>query len=623
MQNQRVELAVFIVALVAVVLAVATLARRFGTSAPLLLTVVGIIVGYLPGMPLIEVDREIVMLGLLPPLLYSAAIRTSLIDLKATIRGIGLLSVGLVIFTAVGVGIAVWALLGVPLPLAIAFGGVVAPPDAVAATAVAKRIGLPRQLVTLLEAESLFNDATALVIVRMGLVALGASVTVWDVSSQFLWAAGGGIAIGIAAAYLIGLVRRRITHTVTDTALSFLCPWLAYLPAEEVHASGVLSVVTAGVLLGHKSMYFQTAQSRIAERVNWATIQFVLENAVFLIIGLQAHAIVQGVADIGWARVGYISVLVLLVVILLRPLWIFTTMLVWRSKQWPWSTTAKVAAITSWAGMRGVVTIAAAFTLPTDAPERDLLVLLALVVTAGTLLIQGYSLPWLARALDLRGEDPREDALQVATVLERSLGAGEARLDALVDSETPASVVASLHEASKRRRDAAWERLGTEADIESDSDAYVRLRKEMIVAERAKILSIRDNGQASSDVLDKVFGVMDIEESMLTGFAERTPLGGDETLRAPEHTRGECPHLDDAPNCPPPPITPEGCEECLAEGLQWVNLRICLTCGHVGCCDSSPGQHAAGHFRSTDHPVMRSFEPGEEWRWCYVDSLLG
>ena len=623
MQNQRVELAVFIVALVAVVLAVATLARRFGTSAPLLLTVVGIIVGYLPGMPLIEVDREIVMLGLLPPLLYSAAIRTSLIDLKATIRGIGLLSVGLVIFTAVGVGIAVWALLGVPLPLAIAFGGVVAPPDAVAATAVAKRIGLPRQLVTLLEAESLFNDATALVIVRMGLVALGASVTVWDVSSQFLWAAGGGIAIGTAAAYLIGLVRRRITHTVTDTALSFLCPWLAYLPAEEVHASGVLSVVTAGVLLGHKSMYFQTAQSRIAERVNWATIQFVLENAVFLIIGLQAHAIVQGVADIGWSRVGYISVLVLLVVILLRPLWIFTTMLVWRSKQWPWSTTAKVAAITSWAGMRGVVTIAAAFTLPTDAPERDLLVLLALVVTAGTLLIQGYSLPWLARALDLRGEDPREDALQVATVLERSLGAGEARLDALVDSETPASVVASLHEASKRRRDAAWERLGTEADIESDSDAYVRLRKEMIVAERAKILSIRDNGQASSDVLDKVFGVMDIEESMLTGFAERTPLGGDETLRAPEHTRGECPHLDAAPHCPPPPVTPEGCQECLADGTSWVNLRICLTCGHVGCCDSTPAQHATAHFHTTGHPVMRSFEPGEEWRWCYVDSLLG
>ena len=189
-------------------------------AAPLLLTVVGIGVGYLPGVPLIEVDREIVLLGLLPPLLYAAAIRTSLIDLRANLRGIALLSVGLVIFTALGVGLVVWWLLGVPLPLAIAFGGVVAPPDAVAATTVAKRIGLPRQLVSLLEGESLFNDATALVIVRMGLVALGTTVSVAEVGGQFLWAAGGGVAIGVLAAFLIGLVRRRITHTVTDTALS-------------------------------------------------------------------------------------------------------------------------------------------------------------------------------------------------------------------------------------------------------------------------------------------------------------------------------------------------------------------------------------------------------------------
>ncbi len=623
LHNQRVELAVFVVALVAVVLFVATLARRLGTSAPLLLTVVGIGVGYLPGVPLIEVDREIVLLGLLPPLLYAAAIRTSLIDLRANLRGIALLSVGLVIFTAVGVGLLVWWLLGVPLPLAIAFGGVVAPPDAVAATTVAKRIGLPRQLVSLLEGESLFNDATALVIVRMGLVALGTTVSVAEVGGQFLWAAGGGVAIGVLAAFLIGLVRRRITHTVTDTALSLLCPWLAYLPAEEVHASGVLAVVTAGVLLGHKSMYFQTAQSRIAERLNWATIQFVLENAVFLLIGLQAHAIVDRVADVGLTRLVLVSAVVLAVVIALRPLWIFATMPVWRPSRLSWASASRAAAVSSWAGMRGVVTLAAAFTLPADAPQRDLLVLLALVVTAGTLLLQGYSLPWLARTVGVRGDDPREDALQVATVLERSVAAGEARLDELVDADTPRAAVVALRAAAERRRHAAWERLGSDAAVDSPSDAYVRLRREMIDAERAKLLKIRDSGQVSSEVLQGVLGMIDIEESTLSGYARRTaPVGGG-VLQTPEHVRGACAHLDEAPEFPPSPITPEGCQECLAEGLSWVNLRLCLTCGHVGCCDSSQGRHASAHFAGTGHPVMRSFEPGEEWRWCFVDSLTG
>lgn len=617
------EAALFVVGIVAVVVAVSSIAGRLGTSAPLLLTLIGIIIGFLPGVPLIEIDREIVMLGLLPPLLYAAAIRTSLIDLRANVRGIAMLSVALVIFTAVGVGLLVWQLLGIPLPLALAFGGVVAPPDAVAATAVARGIGLPRRIVTLLEGESLFNDATALVIVRMGLIALGTAVTAVEVGVQFLWSAGAGIGIGLLAMWVIRTVRGLIKTTVNDTAISFVCPWVAYLPAEAVHASGVLAVVTAGVLLGHKAHTFQSASSRLSERINWTTIQFVLENGVFLLIGLQAKGIIERVAYLGVPYLVGVSAAVLAAVILLRPLFLYLTIPFW-GRDAPLSTVFRTATLVGWTGMRGVVTLAAALSIPTDAPGRDLLVLLALVVVAGTLLLQGYTLPSVARLLNIRGDDPRERSLQRATVIERAVDAGNARLTELDTAGVPDDVLAALHGIGRRRSHAAWERLSTDDTVESPTEAYRRLRTDMLHAERTKLLQIRDSGKVASDVLDEALRDSDVEESMLTGLQARSEEAAHDILRTPEQNRGDCEHLREADDgrCVMPG-TPEGCAECLALGEQWVALRICLDCGHVGCCDSSPRQHATKHFEQTGHPVMRSFEPGEEWRWCYVDSLPG
>lgn len=615
--------ALFVVGVVALVVLVAGVAERIRTSAPLLLALVGIVIGYLPGMPVISVDREVVLLGLLPPLLYAAAIRTSLIDLRANRRDIAMLSVGLVIVTAAAVGVVVWQLLGIPLPLALAFGGVVAPPDAVAATAVAKGIGLPRRMVTLLEGESLFNDATALVIVRMGLVALGATVTVAEAGLSFLWSAGAGIAIGLGAMWVIRRVRGLIRTTVNDTAVSFICPWVAYLPAEAAHASGVLAVVTAGVLLGHQAHRFQSAQSRLSERINWTTAQFVLENGVFLLIGLQARGIVERVAHLGVLPLVAVSTAVLGVIVLVRPLWLFITVPIWRGGT-PLSSALSAATVVGWAGMRGVVTLAAALSIPEEAPARDLLVLLAFVVVAGTLLLQGYSLPWVARRLGVRGDDPREIALQRATVIERAVAAGNARLDAIETAGVSADVITALRGVGRRRSHAAWEVLGTDSRIESPTDAYRRLRVEMLNAERAKLLRIRDSGLVASQVLDEALADSDVEESMLTKLHQRPTAGTEAVLRTPEHNRGDCEHLRAADNGPYVlPATPEGCQECLAAGESWVHLRLCLTCGHVGCCDSSPGRHSAAHYEVARHPVMRSFEPGEEWRWCYVDSLPG
>jgi CPA1 family monovalent cation:H+ antiporter len=622
-----VPVALTLLALVALIIGVSALARRYGASAPLVLTAVGILMSFVPGVPEIQVTPELILLGILPPLLYAAAIRTSLVDLGANKNVIALLSVGLVAFTAAGVGLVTWWLMGIPFSAAIALGAVVAPPDAVAATSVARRIGLPRRVVTILEGESLFNDATAITILRTAIVAIGGAVTALDVGLEFLREAGFGILVGLGVAWVLGHVRRRVTDTMTDTAISFMAPWLAYLPAELVHGSGVLAVVIAGVLLGHKAPMIQTAQSRLAERINWTTIQYLLENAVFLILGLQAHKIVEDVVNssLGLPRAILVAVVVFLTVVVLRPVWILSFGVIlqltpglnrpdafWRN-----------GSVLSWAGMRGVVTLAAALLLPEGTPYREVLVFVAMAVVVGTLLIQGLTLPAVARALGVHGPDPREDALQSASVLEHAVTKGNEELERLADDTTPPQVIDQLRAVGQRRTHLAWERLGeTRDDQPSPNEAYRRLRRKMLKAERQEVLRIRDSGNVDHEVLDEVMQTLDLEESMLTIADDRTERYEGRLILTPEAQRGDCDHLREAPQ-KARPNTPEGCGDCLREGLVWVNLRMCLTCGNVGCCDSSIGNHATKHFQKTDHPVMRSFEPGEAWRWCYVDELLG
>ena len=550
-------IALTLLAIVAVVVGVSALARHYGVSAPLVLTAVGIVISFAPMAPEVTVGPEVILLGILPPLLYAAAIRTSLVDLGANKNVIGLLSVGLVIFTAAGVGLVTWWLMGIPLSAAIALGAVVAPPDAVAATAVARRIGLPRRIVTILEGESLFNDATAITILRTAIVAIGGSVTALDVGVEFLREAVGGVVVGLAVAWILAKVRRRVTDTTTDTALSFMAPWLAYLPAELFHASGVLAVVIAGVLLGHKAPLIQTAQSRLAERINWTTIQYLLENAVFLVIGLQTHVIVEGVVNspLGLPRAILVAVAVFLTVVLLRPIWILSFGVIlqltpglsrpdayWRN-----------GIVLSWAGMRGVVTLAAVLLLPTDTPYREVLIFVALAVVVGTLLIQGLTLPAVARALDVHGPDPREDALQTASVLEHAVTKGNEELERLTDDNTPPQIVDQLRAVGQRRTHLAWERLGeTRKDQPSPNEAYRRLRRKMLKAEREEVLRIRDTGSVDHDVLDEVMQTLDLEESMLTIADDRNARYESRVILTPESQRGDCEHLQDAPqNCPP------------------------------------------------------------------------
>jgi monovalent cation/hydrogen antiporter len=638
--NGEVHLALSLAALAAVVITVAALCERFDLPAPIVLVALGAGGSFLPFVPEVHLTSEVVLVGLLPPLLYAAALQTSLVDFNNNRRAILLLSIGLVAFTTAGVAVvAYYVIPAITWPAAFALGAVVAPPDAVAATAIGRRIGIPRRIVTILEGESLLNDATALVALRTSIAVGGAGastlggddVSVLDVGVDFVLAAAGGVVVGLLLYFVVGRVRRRVTDPVIDTSLSLVTPFVAYVAAEQVHGSGVLAVVISGLLLGHKSPVLQSATSRIAERLNWRTIQFLLENVVFLLIGLQARWILADVEASGVPVVDVVRLCAatLVAVIVLRLLWVFPARYLLvrphpdhetgQHPSWRYTT------VLGWAGMRGVVTLAAAFAIPEDFDYRETLILAALVVAAGTLFLQGSTLPWLVRRLGLPAPDPREDALARAALFEKASAAGLERLDAHHDDDDPYHTVAQLRDRAAQRNTSAWERLGSgNAGEETPSESYTRLRLEMLDAEREKVLAVRSTGTIPHEVVEDVLTALDVEESMLDRRQARDEeLEHSDTVRGIPGTIAVCEHLQDAPRDVESRVDRE-CEDCVRDGFtSWVHLRKCLECGHMACCDSSPRQHATKHFEESGHVVMRSAEPGEEWRWCFVDNRLG
>lgn len=612
-----------VVCLTLTVLAGTALSDRLRLPAPMVLIALGVIGSFLPFVPEIGLSPDFVLFGLLPPLLYATALQTSIIDIRANLTNVALLSIALVVVTTVTVGATVHLLMpDVPWPVALALGAVVAPPDAVSASAVARRIGLPRQIVTVLEGESLLNDATALVALRAAIAATAGSIAIGEIGLDFLIAAGGGILVGLVVAVLVMQVRRRVHDPLIDTGISFVIPFAAYLLAEEIEASGVIAVVVAGLIIGHKAPIVQTSGSRITERITWASVAFLLEHAVFLLIGLQVSRIVMGVdGTLSWGYVLGVCAAVLAVVIATRIVWVCLT--TWlqnlrtpAAQRPPWSH----ALVTSWAGMRGVVTIAAVFVIPATVPHHDVLVLASLAVVLGTLYLQGLTLPWLTRVLHVQPNDPAVDALARATLLQQASEAGFTELESIEAGELaggsdPHEVCARIRERVDHRTFAAWERLSTTAGQETPSEAYTRIRSRMLTAERARVLEIRSQGKVPSQVVREVLGMLDLEESMLdSGSEAREAIVATGT--------GEGGYCEELAQCPSVAIAEDPvCRRCEAEGTHPVALRQCLECGEIGCCDSSPGQHATDHFHRTGHPVMQPAEQGESWRWCYVHSL--
>jgi Na+/H+ antiporter len=517
-----------VVGLVAIVVVVAALARRFGLLSPILLVIAGIGLSLVPGFPHIELDPDLVLVGVLPPLLYVAALETSVPAFRYNIRSILLLAIGLVLFTTFAVGLVVHAMLpGVPLAICLALGAVVAPPDAVAATAIARRIGLPKRIVTILEGESLINDATALVLLRVTLAAAaGSAAGVGDIALTTLTAAGGGLAVGVLGALAVGYIHKRITDPLLDNAVSLLTPFVVVFAAERLRGSGVVAVVVTGLALGHKMPTLMSAASRLQMDAFWRMVKFVLEGLVFLLVGLQLREVVAQLHT-PWGTVAAVTAAVLATVIVTRFVWMYPAAygmhLIPPLRRRDPPPSPRFPTAIAWAGMRGVVTLAAALALPATLQAgrsypRGLFVWLAFAVILGTLILQGFTLPAVARWLRLPPDDPKVDALAEAAVQHAASRAAQERLEAAADEGYPA-VLERLRKLSEQRTNVAWERLGS-PDRETPSQAYVRLRREMLAAEREVFRRARDEGRISEEVLRRAQREMDLEESMLERTGE-------------------------------------------------------------------------------------------------------
>ena len=351
-------------------------------------------------------------------------------------------------------------------------------------------------------------------------------MTALEIGVDFVVAAGGGVLAGLVTFWVVCKVRRRIQDPVFDTAVSIVVPFAAYLLAEEIHASGVVAVVVAGLLLGHKAPIIQTAQSRLAERTIWRTVSWVLENTVFLLIGLQAQWLFADVAESEVApwSIAVTCVATLVAVVVLRMLWVFVARYL-LVRPGPDPETGRLpnwryTFLLGWAGMRGVVTLAAAFVIPKDVADREILLLVAFTVVAGTLFLQGLSLPWLARRLRVPSPDPAADALARATLLHQATEAGLAVLDQRLaeagDDGDPHDVGEIIRRRIEQRNFAVWEQLGDpDGDHETPTQTYSRLRLEMLEAERGRVLEVRSEGNVPAEVVSDVLAMLDVEESML------------------------------------------------------------------------------------------------------------
>jgi len=515
-----------VLVLLGLVAALTVLSRRVGIPYPIVMTIGGLLLGLAPGLPRVELPPDIVFLVFLPPILFSAAFFTSPRDLRANARHIGLLAIGLVLATTVVVGVVVHAMVpDLGWAPAFALGAIVSPPDAVAATSIAQRLGLPRRAVTILEGESLVNDSTALVALRL---AVAASVTgafsLGEGALSFVVVSAGGIAIGVVVGWLLVKMAARLDDPPVEVLVSLLGPFIAWIPAETLEVSGVLSVVTAGLLLGQAAPRVLSSDTRVLGSGVWQMVIFVTNGLVFILIGLQLPTILDSVsAARSPLQLVVLGLVVSGAVIGVRLLWVFpgTYLARWVvpvvRRRDP-SPQPRVILIIGWAGMRGVVSLAAALALPLTIeggapfPERDLLLFLTFAVIVATLVGQGLTLPLLIRWLGV-GDDgsTKHDEVHAR---EAAVQAALGRLEGLVHEwpghrelidrlraryEHDAEHLEHDHEAEELPHDQEW--------IE-----HAAIRSAVIDAQRVAVIDLRDRGVIGDVALRRVERDLDLEE---------------------------------------------------------------------------------------------------------------
>jgi Na+/H+ antiporter len=527
----------YVLAVLLAVVVVQLVANRTGLPSAALLTILGLTYSVLPG-PNITLDPQLVLTFVIPPLLYSAAINSSAIAIRKHLRAVISLSVGLVLGTALLIGVGVDLLVpGVGLAAAIALGAAVAPPDPVAALSIGRRAGLPAKLITVIEGEGLLNDATALTIFTLAVAAAqGDGFSYGMAGLRFLLAAAGGLVVGLGVAALVRLLRSRVRDPLLVNAVSLATPFVAYLIGEELHVSGVLAVVIAGLVVAHDSPRFTSSSSRLQTNAVWRLVDFLLEGFVFLLIGQQAVAVLQGLRAYDTSTIVTATAVTVGVVLLLRPLWLVLTQSLPRQLHLRLGgddrddvrLTGREVFVLSWAGTRGVITLAAIFGLPlitnSGAPfrGRDLLLFCAYVVVLVTLVGQGLTFGPLVGRVGLRAGTADSARLR-NEARAAAVQAALSRLDQLeedreVDKEVLSALRHTLHvrlDRHRRRIEMFDDAEDGEVPVSAEYEAALRARRAAIDAQRDELLRWRDNGRLPDTTLRELERELDHEENTL------------------------------------------------------------------------------------------------------------
>ncbi len=512
-------------AIIAITVAIALLyelSRRLQVPWPSLFVIGGLALGFVPGLPKLQLEPELVLLVFLPPLLFAAAIDSPVRDLKTDVWPIARLSILLVLLTAAAVAAVAHFVIGLDWAPAVAFGAIVGPTDALAATTVFRRIAIPRRIVALVEGESLFNDATALVVYRSAVAAVGGAFVLSEAVAGFVVAAVGGIALGVGVGWLAVLLYRRLQDPPVEVVISLVVPFAAYLPAERLGLSGVLAAVAAGLVIGSRLGTIISADTRVLWLSTWKMVNFLLNGFLFVLIGLELPQILAGVEDGTAMELAGLIALVVLAVIGTRFAYV---QLASRLPNGPRAQIAvfnaelarRLTIVFSWSGLRGAVSLAAALALPVDFPSRNLILLLTFSVIVVTLVGQGLTLPYLARWAAWDGVEFDGDELTRARATAYEAGLAEI---ARAREQWPGHVpLLDRLESSLRDR---TDHLATEDPDETEERRQERveheqIQRDVIAAQRAAVIDLRDRRSINDRTLRLIERDLDLEELRAEG----------------------------------------------------------------------------------------------------------
>ncbi len=498
------------------------LAPALRVPLPILLVVGGVAMGFVPGLPHVVLPPEVVLVAVLPPLLYSGAFFTSLRDLRANKRPISFLAFGLVGATMATVGVVAHEWVHLSWAVAFTLGAIVSPTDALAATEITRRLGAPRRIVSIIEGESLVNDGTALVLYKAAIgAAVGGTFSLLDTSGRVVLNVVGGIAIGLAVGWVVRQIRRRLDNPPIEVAIAVLSGYLAYLPADAAGVSGVLAAVTIGVYMGWYTPELTTERTRLSGDAFWEIFVFLVNALVFVLVGLQLRPIVDALSGISSGKLAAYSALVCAAVILTRLIWVpvfaYLPRFLFRTIREhdpypPW----QFPALISWTGIRGAVSLIAALALPIGFPDRGLIVFLTFAVIVATLVLQGLTLPALIHVLNISDDGGAEREESKARI--KAAEAALARLDELIaDGSVREDTAERLRGQLTFRARRFRARFDDEDDgaIEEQSQAYQRVMRELLSAEQAALLALRNDRIVDDNVVQRVQRDLDLEAARL------------------------------------------------------------------------------------------------------------